>query len=56
MLGRILRVSVNNRMLRSCVGRVRFMAGEAGSSGGFVKTEQGLNDLYMRAVEPKPLD
>lgn len=28
--------------------------GGGGGAGGFVRTEAGLNELYMRAVEPKP--
>jgi hypothetical protein len=29
-------------------------AAAAASAGGFVRTEAGLNELYMRSVEPKP--
>ncbi len=42
----------------AAVGGARFFAadkaGEAGKGGGFVRTEAGMQDLYMRALEPKP--
>lgn len=35
---------------------VRWMAtAEEGSGKGFTRTEAALTDLYMRAVEPKPV-